>query len=81
MASEKVLLKILVFCGRKNHATGPRWSPGCQLRGWLIRPDNDACPCPPPRTRMAATLNGGRWGVECLGGEEVEIKETEATEN
>lgn len=64
--SENGLLKILVFCARnlerkkKKKAIGPWWRPGCQLHGWLIRPDNDACPCPPPRTRMATTLYGKR---------------------
>lgn len=65
----------------KTMPLAPGGAPDCQLCGWLIRPDNDACPCPPPRTRMAAMLSSGRWGVETLGGEEVEIKETEATEN
>lgn len=57
-----MLLKIHVFRQQENHATGPWWGPDCQLRGWLIRTDNDVCPCPPPRTRVAATLNGRRWG-------------------
>lgn len=53
----------------------------CQLCGWLIRPDNDACTSLPPRTRMAAALDGGkRWRVDSLRGEEVEIKDTGASE-
>lgn len=46
--------------GKKNSPLAPRGELGCQLRGWLIRPDNDACLCPQPRTRIAATFNGGR---------------------
>lgn len=60
----------------------PLWGPpDCELRGWLIRPDNDACPCPPPRTGDGSHARRWEMGVESLGGEEVEIKETGAAEN
>lgn len=54
----------------KKKPLAPGGEAGCQLCGWLIRPDNDACPCPPPRTRMASALGGGRR----LGGGEGGLK-------
>lgn len=53
----------------------------CQLCGWLIRPNNDACTSPATKDKDdGRTQQRERWRVDSLRGEEVEIKDAGASE-